>query len=94
MTKKAKLNALMKSREKLAMALVGNEIRMRHQLNQARQMQDLEVWQVAEQLGWSISKVQEVEGVTKDLKLSDLRAYLLATGLVINFSITSEKALG
>lgn len=94
MNKRQKLNQLMTKHPKLAQALVVKEITLRNQLRQARQMQELETWHVAEKLGWSVTKVQEVEGVTKDLKMSDLRAYLLATGLVINFEVATDKALG
>lgn len=87
--------ALAESKPKLAQALAAKEIHLRvHQLKAARVHEGMEIWQVAEKLGWSQNKIERIENGGSGILLSDLRKYLLAIGCYIDFTVYSEKNLG
>lgn len=86
--------ALIEENPKLAQAILGWELTLRNNLHKAREAAGMEQWQLAEKLGWSLKKVQQVESTETDLKFSDLRLYLLATRHLIEFHLRGEKSLG
>jgi len=90
-----KWQEIAKENPKLAQALLGWELTVRNNLHRAREAAGLEQWQLAARLGWPLKKVQKIESVSGgDLKFSELRQYLLATGHYIEFHLRGQKSLG
>lgn len=85
---------LVEANPQLAHAVIGWEVALRTGLAKARKAQGYEQWQVAEKLGWPLKKVHYIEDIGTELSFKDLRRYLLATGLVVSFQISTDKSLG
>jgi transcriptional regulator with XRE-family HTH domain len=67
-----------------------HDLLMRWQLIRVRLHNKLTIETVAERLGWSVDDVIEIESVTADPTLSELRRYALAVGALMTRDVVPE----